>query len=257
MDWQEQLLLRLSNEPTASLEGGGADVWTVDNALSLLESEFSNFGPLVTSRSVVDVGCGLGYQSIALVKKYRCSGVGVDSNVRLIEKANANAKRHSVSAGSLTFLDRLPNNQRFDIVISQNSFEHLDNPEQRLAEMRDLLNPNGKILLTFGPPWLAPYGSHMHFFCRVPWLNVLFSERAVMAVRARFRNDGAMRYEEVESGLNRMTVGRFEQLVGSARLLLESHVYRCVKGFDWLSSVPMVRELFINRVSVVLRRDEE
>ncbi|CAN5864331.1 hypothetical protein BH24ACI4_BH24ACI4_08100 [soil metagenome] len=53
----------------------------------------------------------------------------------------------------------------------------------------------------------------MVHFTKLPWVNVLFSERTVMQVRARFRDDGATRYEEVVMGLNRMTIARFERLI--------------------------------------------
>lgn len=43
-------------------------------------------------------------------------------------------------------------------------------------------NPQS-LLITFGCPWLSPYGSHMHFFTKMPWINVFFSETTVMRVR--------------------------------------------------------------------------
>ncbi len=52
----------------------------------------------------------------------------------------------------------------FDVVISQNSMEHFGNPEDIIEKMFSLTRPNGRTLITFGPPWFAPYGSHMHFF---------------------------------------------------------------------------------------------
>jgi hypothetical protein len=73
-----------------------------------------------------------------------------------------------------------------------------------LDEMRLAACPGGCVLITFFEPWLSPYGSHMSHFTRVPWINVLFSERTVMNVRSLFRSDGATRYEDVEGGLNRI-----------------------------------------------------
>ena len=73
-----------------------------------------------------------------------------------------------------------------------------------------------------------------------------------MAVRRRYRDDGARRYEEVESGLNKMTVGRFERIVASSRLEVDFKRYRCVKNVNFLGAVPLVREFFVNSVSVIL-----
>jgi SAM-dependent methyltransferase len=141
---------------------------------------------------------------------------------------------------------------RFDIVISQNSMEHFGNPSEVLEQMKFALNRNGSILITFGPPWLAPYGAHMHFFTKIPWVNILFSENTVMNVRSYFRNDGATKYEEVESGLNKMTITKFERTISDCGMRIHYRKYNCVKGINFLSQLPFIKELFINHISCEL-----
>jgi len=250
----ERILTTISKSP------GGNDCQlrdsaiTIDTALDLLYFVYPNLSALVSGKRVVDFGCGKGFQSIALVKKLDCSVIGIDTNRATLEKAITNAKDHNISSQQLSFVDRISTNmfKSFDVVISQNSFEHFGNPKLILDEMSSLLKDSGIVLLTFGPPWFAPYGSHMEYFCKVPWINILFSEKTVMKVRSNFRDDGAMRYEEVESGLNKMTIARFENIVSLANLKLQSKNYECVKGINWLSKLPLLRELFINHVSAVL-----
>jgi len=253
---QERILLSLSRAPESQDYGSEDSDWTIDNSLSLLENEYPNFGALVSGKRVVDFGCGEGYQSIALTKKHDCFVVGIDSNQRTLEKAIGHADSHNIPKSRLTFVDKISDSMfnSFDIVISQNSFEHFGNPSVILDEMQRLITESGKLLVTFGPPWLAPYGSHMHFFCKVPWINVLFSEATVIKVRSRFRNDGATKYEDVESGLNRMTVAKFERIIISSDLRIESISYKCVKGINLLSKIPFLREFFVNRVSVILSK---
>ena len=91
----------------------------------------------------------------------------------------------------------------------------------------------------------------MHFFTRVPWVHLLFPESVVMRVRSRFRADGARKYEEVEGGLNRMSVRRFLRVMSEAGFRVVRVEYRCIRRWDWLSRVPLLRELFINRVSCI------
>jgi SAM-dependent methyltransferase len=141
---------------------------------------------------------------------------------------------------------------KFDIAISQNSMEHFLDPVGSLKEMKNLIHQKGKILITFNPPWYAPYGSHTHFFTKLPWVNILFSEKSVMEARSHFREDGATRYEEVEGGLNRMTVAKFEKLVSTCGMSIQSKKYRCVKKLDFLGNIPLLRELFINYISCIL-----
>ena len=137
-------------------------------------------------------------------------------------------------------------------MISQNSFEHFNDPVEILNEMKSLINDTGKIIITFGPPWYAPYGSHMHFFCKIPWVHVLFSEKAVMTVRKHFRDDHMMTY--VDAGMNKMTISKFEHLIESIDLKIVFKRYKCIKGLDLLSKIPYLREFFINHVSVLLEK---
>jgi hypothetical protein len=130
--------------------------------------------------------------------------------------------------------------------------EHFPSPDDELRKMRPAVSRNGAILVTFGPPWFAPYGSHMQFFTNLHWVNLLFSEDTVMRVRARYRSDGATRYEEVEGGLNRMSLAKFERLVRSCHTRIVYRKYEAVKRMDWLTKVPVARELLTNHASFIL-----
>ena len=138
------------------------------------------------------------------------------------------------------------------MVISQNSMEHFPDPSCEIGAMKSFVRATGRIMITFSCPWYAPYGSHMHFFTRVPWVNLLFTEKTVMGVRSHFRKDGASTYEAVEGGLNKMSIAKFEKLVRVHDLKVDWHRYECVKRLDWLGRIPLLRELFINRVRAVL-----
>jgi len=256
MSVAERILLLLSRPADERDYSSGVAEHNQDDALSLLKRVYPNFGSIVSGKRVVDFGCGDGNQAIALVREYDCSVVGIDSNTATLARAEENMIKHDVPSRRLSFVEAVSPEMRgtFDVVISQNSFEHFPDPQAVLHQMGSLLNSSGLLLITFGPPWFAPYGSHMHFFCKVPWINVIFPEKAVMRARSQFRNDGATTYEEVESGLNKMTMGKFESLISSCNLKITHRKYECVKGINWLSKIPLVRELFINHVTVILSK---
>ena len=90
-----------------------------------------------------------------------------------------------------------------------------------LDQLHELLAPGGRLLISFGPPWKNPFGCHTRYFCRWPWIHLLFAEETILAVRALYRDDGARRFEDVEGGLNRMTLARFQQLVDASPFQLE------------------------------------
>lgn len=252
----ERILRALSRPPSDVDHTPSASERDVLDPLHLLRRVYPDLEALVASRRVLDFGCGQGHQCIALVRELSCSVVGLDTNEATLANARRNAALQGIPSDRLSLLTSVPSGLHtgFDVVISQNAFEHFGNPEEALGEMSTMLRAGGVLLLTFGPPWYAPYGNHMYFFSKVPWMNLLFSERTVMNVRRSYRSDNARRYEEVESGLNRMTIARFERIVRRSDLHLRRVNYECVRKMNWLARPPVLRELFINHVSVVLER---
>lgn len=253
----ERILLSLSRAPGTPDYYSDKLEWEYTRALSLLDGEYPGFAQMVVGKRIVDFGCGTGLQAIALANICNCSVVGLDTNKHVLDQAVNMAASYNAPSGKVTFIDRVAEDMRgtFDVVISQNSFEHFRDPTALLGQMTALIKESGKIFITFGPPWLSPYGSHMRYFCRLPWIHIVFSEKTVMKVRARFRNDGAQNYGSVESGLNQMTVQKFESIIKRSGLKVEYIKYGCVKGINILSRFPVLREFFINHISVILSKN--
>jgi len=251
----EKILLLCSRSPDQPDFAAKHDQWNETNALDLLRQEFPGFDGLIAGKAVLDFGCGRGWQSLAMARGGAKRVLGVDTNTTALQSARA-------LVGSSGLLDRLGFGEQlraedagsFDVAISQNSFEHFPDPAQILRQLTGALRPGGRLLITFSPPWFAPYGSHATFFTKLPWVNLLFSERTVMRVRSRFRSDGAQRYGDVEGGLNQMSVARFERLMGTSGLEMEWKRYRCVKALNFLGEIPGMRELFVNAISCALTK---
>ena len=85
--------------------------------------------------------------------------------------------------------------------------------------MRRLMKDDGQALIAFGPPWYHPRGGHT--FSVFPWAHLLFSEQSLLRWRADFKSDGATRFEEVDGGLNQMTVRRFRELIRESEFEFE------------------------------------
>ncbi|MCR4337155.1 MAG: class I SAM-dependent methyltransferase, partial [Candidatus Omnitrophica bacterium] len=179
--------------------------------------------------------------------------LGVETNSQSREKAQALIKTLQLDSQT-AFQKYLSETDlgKFDIIISQHSMEHFPDPEKIFDIMISALHPRGELLISLGPPWFAPYGSHMQFFTPIPWVQLLFSEGTVMNVRKRFRDDGAKKYQDVESGLNKMSVKKFEKLIHKKKLKIKYQRYGCVKKLTPLGCVPWARELFINQVNCIL-----
>src|SRR5262249_39554659 len=108
-------------------------------------------------------------------------------------------------------------NEPVDVIFSVDCFEHFADPAAVLRHMRTLLRPDGSVLVSFGPPWKHPLGGHLYSV--FPWAHLLFPDAALGQWRSTFKTDGARTIEE--SGLNRMTVRRFERLVADSPFEVE------------------------------------
>lgn len=216
--------------------------------LDRIEEVFPGIRAEVAHKTVIDFGCGLGYQCAAFALAEAREIIGVDINQESLRLATEFIQRQGL-AGRVRFARSIPRDLRADIIISQNSFEHFLDAPAVLEQMRSALAPGGKIFITFAPPWYAPWGAHMGFFCRLPWVHLLFPERVVMEVRALFRQDGARTWRE--AGLAEMSLAKFERLVNASGLCCHFKYYNCVRRLQWLHRTPF-RELFVNRVSCIL-----
>jgi SAM-dependent methyltransferase len=257
---QEKILLKLSRDKKPTDHEINHE-WSIENALSLLQRVYNDFESQIEGKSVCDYGCGVGYQSVALAHAAKAGKVlGIDTNPKWIKEARKLSKdfQDGQHARTIEFTENIEKAHKgsYDVVISQNSMEHFPYPAGTLKQMKLLLKPEGRLFITFGPPWYAPYGAHMQFFTNLPWVHLFFPERVIMKVRSRYRSDGAERYEEVESGLNKMSVAKFERIIEESGMKIVFKNYECIRGLNFLSKIPLLRELFINHVTVALAKVE-
>jgi 2-polyprenyl-3-methyl-5-hydroxy-6-metoxy-1,4-benzoquinol methylase len=249
----ERVLSLLSRSQVPAEGSVEATLGTLEGALRTLEEKVPDFHRRIEGRAVVDFGCGRGMQSVALAQRGAARVLGVDTDLGALERGRALVLERGLE-GRVEFVGqaRPQDLAQYDVVISHNSMEHFPDPRLVLGLMRELVRPGGELVITFGPPWYAPYGSHLRYLTPLPWVNLLFSEETVMKVRARHRKDGARRYAEVKNGLNQMTVARFEGLVRELGVRVAHWRCDAVKGARPLARLPKVRELFINQVTCVL-----
>lgn len=230
-------------EANDHVPGNAAGNWTLHDALDPLRAQFDNFDDMIQGKRVLDYGCGGGYQAVAMADAGAAEVIGVDICDRYI----AFARRLAGARPNVSFGRELPRD--VDIVISLNAFEHFPEPEHSVVEMRTALRPGGRILITFSPPWLSPWGGHHYFFCRLPWAHLIFSERTVHRVRRLYREDDAMSYEP---GLNRMTLARFQNVLAKTGPWRSTIRLTPVKRLKPLLRLSATREYFCSMVTCIL-----
>lgn len=177
------------------------------------------FGPgiwdQIAGKTVLDFGCGHGREAIEVARHGAKHVIGLE----IQEEHLATARAHQAAAGisNCTFVQHF--DSQADIILSIDSFEHFSQPAQVLEEMSRLLKPDGKVIVSFGPPWYHPKGGHFPLFF---WAHLLLTEKSLMKWRSRFKHDGAMRFHEVAGGLNQMSIRKFERLVAKGPFRFEA-----------------------------------
>jgi SAM-dependent methyltransferase len=251
----ERMLLACCRHPDANDYPGGTVLTTVENALEFLDKTVPNFRSLLHGR-VLDFGCGWGHQAVAMALSCNVTEV-VGLDIQWHERARRLAEDHNCS-DRVHFVERLEESDlgSFDVVLSCSSMEHFSDPAGAVALMKNAAKPGGLVIISFAEPWYGPRGSHFDAYSRLPWVNLMFREDTVMKARSRFRNDGAQRYEEVQGGLNRMSIAKFERIIRGSGMQIEFFKVYITKGLPLLDKVPIARELLAAAAAVTLRKVE-
>jgi SAM-dependent methyltransferase len=160
---------------------------------------------------VIDFGCGDGEDAVEIAKRGAKRVIGIDIRERALANARSTAAESGVSDRCL-FTTRT--DEKADVILSIDAFEHFDDPAEILRIMRRLLNDDGCVIAAFGPTWYHPLGGHL--FSVFPWAHLVFTEKSLIRWRSDFKTDGATRFCEAEGGLNQMTIRRFESIVAKS-----------------------------------------
>jgi SAM-dependent methyltransferase len=98
-------------------------------------------------RRILDAACGMGYGTAMLAGAGATEVVGVDLDEEVVARLQAAAKPGTVFA--VADLRKLPyGDDEFDLVVSFETIEHVDNPETVLDELTRVLKPEGLLIVS-------------------------------------------------------------------------------------------------------------
>lgn len=229
--------------------------------------------PDMRGKRVLEIGCGQGERCEEMVHRGAAYVVGLDIDEHSYDIAQS---RHAAlpegEASKLSFhfgkLDTLAVGD-FDIVVSENSFEHIMNVAEVLEEISEKLSPKGRVFLGFGPLYYSPMGDHGWIrqilpFRRVfpwPWGHVLFPE-AYLQKKLSTLHGTPVDFEQnwPYLTLNRHTPADFVRLFEQSPLkivTLEKNPAHSVLGrlFRILSKLPFGQKYLTWGIYAILEND--
>ena len=122
--------------------------WDIARMEELAEVTLRLLGD-VRGLDVLDIACGAGGLAAQMATAGVVSHIGIDLSAEAIRQAREGHRQFSavrfevMDAQHLTFADR-----SFDCVIAREAIEHLPDARQALTEIRRVLRPGGRLVLT-------------------------------------------------------------------------------------------------------------
>jgi len=230
------------------------------------EKFFRRFGSLIDNddvkkSTIVDIGSGYGTTCIYLALQGAKHVTGLEIRRSLVEFANKKLEfeyPHLRKRVRFVHFEDL-GDEKYDIAISKDSFEHYENPSGVLKTIYGLLKDDGKIFLAFSPLWKSPFGGHMGFVTGLPWAHLIFPENVMLAERKRLTGENTTEYADISGGLNQMTLKKFRRILAESDyspIFLKTNVSsnRVVKLFSILKYIPFCEEYFTVNLYTILQK---
>lgn len=212
---------------------------------------------------VLDLGCGHGALSIKLAELGAGQVVGLDLNQDRVEFSERNLasefpqfrdRVHFVcqDAGDLT-----PDEQ-FDLIVSKDTFEHVNDLPGLVEQLHRLLKPGGHLASGFSPLYYSPFGDHGRFFMGLPWAHAVLPESLLVRLR-NLRSERKIT-SSADLNLNRLTPAEFRRIFDCAAKWRKIEIAynrgskRLLPFFNLVRRLPLMEKFFTISIYAVAQK---
>ena len=159
----------------AASENAYKDSWDLNNSLAIhygyWDEKVKNFsesllrmnevmmevGQIKPTDKVLDAGCGIGGSSIFLAERIGCNVTGISLSEKQVSKAKelvvGRKIENKVEFEVMNYCATSFPDESFDSVFCSEVFEHVFNLDEIITEIRRVMKPGGKILITVPFLW--------------------------------------------------------------------------------------------------------
>lgn len=136
-----------------------------DDGLLMYNEHISRYifaGQFIKNKIVLDIACGSGYGGYYLLNNGAKEVIGVDNSGDAVSYA-----RYKYHKKNLFFLKgdaenlAFPNN-KFDVIVSMETIEHLRNPQKFIKEIKRVLKQGGLLIISTPNALVYPKGNTFH-----------------------------------------------------------------------------------------------
>ena len=215
----------------------------------------------VTGMRVLDLGCGHGALSISFAERGSAEVVGIDLDDDRIDFANRNlAANFPELAGRVQFRceDVLRMSEQFDLIVSKDAFEHIDDLGGVIGHLHSMLKPGGYLAPGFSPLFFSPFGDHARYELSVPWAHAILPERFLVWWLNQRTGKGVS--NSMDLGLNRLTPAEFRAIFENSGSWEDVAIQynrgdnRLFAVFNALRRVEPVEKFFTTSIYAVARK---
>lgn len=218
--------------------------------------------PSFKNLKVLDVGCGHGSLCMDIANRGAKKVIGIDISERLINFAKKNILLnypHFCKTIDFSCCDIFNLRETdFDVIVSKDSFEHILNLENELAEIKNRLIIGGKLYIGFGPLYNSVFGDHGRTRAFLPWGHLIYPEQFLL--RRLNRNSHSKTHSVHELGLNKLSLAEYEQIFITTGLKVTYfQVNKCnhpiSKIFSLLRQINCLKEYFSHNIYCVMEKE--
>ena len=216
----------------------------------------------LTGKRVLEIGCGHGALCLDAATRGAAQVTGVDLDAGRVQFARDHLQthhpRHSERVHFLQApVEQLPVAETFDVVLSKDTFEHVQELDRLLEEVARRLRKGGLLVCGFSPLYYSPNGDHGRYGLPLPWMHAFLPQPFVLRWATRRR--GRPIRSAADVGLNRLTLREFRAMLPPSEWEVVSLRINPIANplrpmFDLLRKVPPLERFFTIGVYGVFRR---